>query len=567
MYTLHTLLESFLIHPFLQRAALLCILSSVLCALMGAILMSGRTTFLGDALSHGMLPGITLGTLMGGPWWSVSFLGAISGVILTSIALWTSQHRALDMNSSIAGIYLIAIAISMFWGGSEEIMHAFFGSILTIPQSYVYVLAGCTVISSLFCYFFLQDLRTYSFDADFACRAYPKMVWIYRGWIGLFVFNSAVQFQGMGALVVLGLTVLPFLSFYVLETHVRTILWKSILWNMGATLFSLLLSCYTDWPYGPTLLLILGTGYASALVYSRLYFPHFWRMIVLCCVFPFLLEAQRPHIVTSSKLLKHIVEILSPKGYIIDTLAQSNHFHHAPCTARNLIKLSQTDLIIIHGTGIDTQWIPIFQSLEVKARILILSRKVQFYPNVRAHELQTLSHKDLISDGHLWHDPRYVIQYVQIIGNTLIHMYPEWTSHIRWAQKLYINDLIKLDQWIKKQWYGRKKGAGLLAHSGMAHYQNRYGITLYAVPEERHQQGKYLKNLMERNICAIFPEQGHHPQVLHQWALDLKTQIASPLCIDDISLGTTYLDMMRKNTKSLLQGLVANLNKKKTVHK
>ena len=57
MYTIYTLLESFFIHPFLQRAALLGVLSSVLCALMGAILMSGRTTFLGDALSHGCYHG------------------------------------------------------------------------------------------------------------------------------------------------------------------------------------------------------------------------------------------------------------------------------------------------------------------------------------------------------------------------------------------------------------------------------------------------------------------------------------------------------------------------------
>ena len=72
---------------------------------------------------------------------------------------------------------------------------------------------------------------------------------------------------------------------------------------------------------------------------------------------------------------------------------------------------------------------------------------------------------------------------------------------------------------------------------------------------------------MERNICAIFPEQGDHSQALHQWATDLKTQIVRPLCIDDISLGGTYLDMMRKNTKILFQGLVINLNKAKTSYK
>ena len=154
-------------------------------------------------------------------------------------------------------------------------------------------------------------------------------------WIVCSQCSSSVSRDG--CLVVLGLKILPFLSFYVLETHLRHILWKSILWNICATVLSLVLSCQKDWPYGPTLILILGAGYGGALVYSRINFSYLWRGILLFGMIP-MLYAQRSQVVTSSRLLKHIVEILLPKSFIVETLSENNHFHHVSYNARNLIK-------------------------------------------------------------------------------------------------------------------------------------------------------------------------------------------------------------------------------------
>ena len=200
-------------------------------------------------------------------------------------------------------------------------------------------------------------------------------------------------------------------------------------------------------------------------------------------------------------------------------------------------------------------WLPILKSLEVKARVLVLSQEITFKNFQEGHD-------NLILDGHLWHDPGYVIQYIKSIENILLSLYPKWAHPIRSAAHAYVQNLLRLDQWIKKQWFGRKKGAGLVAHDGMTHYKNRYSITLYPVPEIRHHQGKYLKNLMQRKICAVFPEQGHNSHTLHQWAADLNIKLEDPLCIDDLALGETYVGMMRKNTKILCQGLTLNIKKK-----
>ncbi|GAJ46674.1 manganese transport system membrane protein MntC [Holospora elegans E1] len=573
MYLFSPLLESLLIHPFLQRAVILCFLSSILCALMGAVLMSGKTAFLGDALSHGMLPGITLGTRMDGPWWIVSLMGAVSGIILTTITLWTSRHRALDVNSSIAGIYLLAIAISMFFGGSEDLMHAFFGSIFIVPQSYVFVLTLCTLGSGIFCYYFWDNLKTHSFDSEFAYRTYPKMRWIYRGWIALFVLNAAIQFQGMGALVVLGLTILPFLSFYVSGTHLKHIFWKSVLWNMCATLSSLFFSCYKDWPYGPTLLIVLGIGYAGSLIYSRIKLPHLWRVLVIFFV-SFDLYAYRPYIVTSSFLLKHITEKLTPKECLIETISENDYtspchcssLHHFPCSAKSIKKLTKADLVILHGKGVDMQWISTLNALKIKAKILVLSEKIKLKKieilekNPIQKEISRTTFTDLISDGHLWHDPYYVIQYVTIITEALLKIYPNKSIQSRAA--IYIRDLNDLDVWIQNQWKGRKKLSGLVFHNSMPYYQNRYGVTLYALPEASHHQGNYLMHLTKLKICAIFPEQSHSSEGAEQLAKDLKIKLASSLCIDDIPFGKTYCDVMKSNTEILCDALIQNEEEK-----
>ncbi|ETZ07087.1 chelated iron transport system membrane protein YfeD [Holospora obtusa F1] len=557
-----------LCHPFLQRAIILCLLSSILCALMGSVLMSGRTAFLGDALSHGMLPGITLGMKINGPWWTISLMGAVSGIFLTAITLWTSRHKALDMNSSIAGIYLLAIAISMFFGGSDDLMHAFFGSIFIVPESYVYVLTGCTVGSALFCHYFWNDLKAHSFDAEFSYRAYPKMRWIYKGWLALFVLNVAVQFQGMGSLVILGLTVLPFLSFYVSGTHLKHIFWKSALWNLCATLFSLFLSCYKDLPYGPTLLIILGAGYASALIYSRIKLPYLWRLLLVCS-FSCYAQIQRPYIITSSFLLKHITEKLLPKNYKIEVISgntQKNHthLHHFPCNARAIKNISNASLIILHGKGIDIQWLPILKSLKTNAKILILSEKIT--PKKKFDKSRKNFYDELFSDGHVWHDPYYVIQYVKIISKTVFELYPEdTTKHYACA---YINTLNKLDTWIATQWEKRKTASGLVFHNSMPHYQNRYGVKLYALSESREAQGKCLMGLKKLNICAIFPEHSHNYEGARQLAQDLKVKLADPLCIDDLPFGESYVSIMKYNTKILCTALTQGTQKKiKTTYK
>jgi ABC-type Zn uptake system ZnuABC Zn-binding protein ZnuA len=438
----------------------------------------------------------------------------------------------------------------MFLGGSEDLMHAFFGSILTVPQSYVYALIGCCAISLFFTYYFFEALIIHSFDSDFALRAFHHMGWIFKGWLALFVINAAVQFQGIGALVVLGLTILPFLSFYTAGVHIRHILWRSIAWNIVASSIALLLSCHKDWPYGPTVLLLLGAGYAGALVYSRIALPHLWRAVIILAACHGVSDSAPPTLMTSSCLLQHLVSKLLPPTYHVEAISKRSCLHHQPESAQHLMQLSKADMIILHGTGIDTHWIKFLESAGISIPIVVLSDLLPASYPLHATSCNRI-------DGHVWHDPLYVVQYIKILETVLTKRYPQCAHKIHTSSVKYQQELIALDQWVHLRWQHHRIKAGLVAHDGLFYYQRRYRITLYPVPEDQQHQGRYLTQLMKCPVRAVFPEYGHHDTVCRQWAKDLSIIVGAPLYIDDLPEALSYIQMMHHNTRALHQGLVA----------
>ena len=59
------LLDPFLNNAFMQRALLAGVLVSISCAVVGTFVVLRGLAFIGDALAHGVLPGIAAANLLG----------------------------------------------------------------------------------------------------------------------------------------------------------------------------------------------------------------------------------------------------------------------------------------------------------------------------------------------------------------------------------------------------------------------------------------------------------------------------------------------------------------------
>ncbi|NDH48343.1 MAG: metal ABC transporter permease, partial [Acidimicrobiia bacterium] len=61
------LIDPFLNNEFMQRALLAGVLVSVSCALVGTYVVLRGLAFIGDALAHGVLPGVAGAMIIGAP--------------------------------------------------------------------------------------------------------------------------------------------------------------------------------------------------------------------------------------------------------------------------------------------------------------------------------------------------------------------------------------------------------------------------------------------------------------------------------------------------------------------
>ena len=92
---------------FVQRALLGGALVAVLCAVAGTWVIVRGMAFLGEALAHGMLPGVALATVLGLP----VLLGAAASAVAMSLGIGVLQRRArLSYDTSIGLLFVGMLA-------------------------------------------------------------------------------------------------------------------------------------------------------------------------------------------------------------------------------------------------------------------------------------------------------------------------------------------------------------------------------------------------------------------------------------------------------------------------
>ena len=85
------LLDPFLSNAFMQRALLAGVIVSIACAVVGTFVVLRGLAFIGDALAHGVLPGIAGALLLGLPGMLGAAVGAL--VMIGGVSLVTRRSR------------------------------------------------------------------------------------------------------------------------------------------------------------------------------------------------------------------------------------------------------------------------------------------------------------------------------------------------------------------------------------------------------------------------------------------------------------------------------------------
>ncbi|MCJ1711136.1 metal ABC transporter permease [Clavibacter michiganensis subsp. phaseoli] len=204
------ILEPFAL-DFLQRALLGGALVAILCGVVGTWVVIRGMAFLGEALAHGMLPGVALATVLGLP---VLVGGALSAVAM-SLGIAALQRRGrLSYDTSIGLLFVAMLAlgvvvISHSGSFATDATAILFGDILAIAPVDIALLAGAAVVGLVVAWAFHRPLVALALDPRIAAVLGLGPRSAQAALVGLVTLAVVASYQAVGSLLVVGLLLAP----------------------------------------------------------------------------------------------------------------------------------------------------------------------------------------------------------------------------------------------------------------------------------------------------------------------------------------------------------------------
>jgi ABC-type Mn2+/Zn2+ transport system permease subunit len=150
---------------FMQTALLAAVLIGLACASIGVYVVLRRMAFIGDALSHTILPGVVVAYLNG---FSLS-AGALLAGVLTALGIgWLSRREAIREDTAIGvvftGMFALGVLLMSQARSFRDFTHILFGNILGVTTDDLRLIALITGGVLLLLFMFHKELELTSFD-------------------------------------------------------------------------------------------------------------------------------------------------------------------------------------------------------------------------------------------------------------------------------------------------------------------------------------------------------------------------------------------------------------------
>ncbi len=252
------LLDPFLDNEFMMRALVAGVLVAVACAIVGTFVVLRGLAFIGDALAHGVLPGIAGALLLGLPGIGGAFVGAavmIAGVDVVRRRSRLSGDTAIGL-LFVGMLALGVVIVSRSDSFTGDLTRILFGEVLGIGWSDIWVQLAAAVLVGVVALVCARPFQLLAFDREQARVAgfSPGLhEWLMLGMIAVTV---VVSFQTVGTLLVFGMLVAPPATAALLARRIGAMMLGAAILGALSVAVGLLLSYHYDLAAGATIVLV-----------------------------------------------------------------------------------------------------------------------------------------------------------------------------------------------------------------------------------------------------------------------------------------------------------------------
>ena len=257
---------------FMRNALAAGLMVSVICGIMGTLVVVNRIVFLSGGIAHAAYGGIGLAFYLGWPY-MVGTLGfSLGAAVIMALVSLKSKHRS---DTVIGVIWAVGMAcgivlIDLTPGYNVDLMSYLFGSILTVPGSDLWLMAGMGLIIGVLAILFYPDLLAMSYDEEFARIRGVSVTTVYIMMICMLAITVVMVIQVVGLILVIALLTIPP---FIMERYARSLLQMMIGSSLLGSVFTMLglwISYHFDLTSGASIILVAGMAFFLNLLIGQM---------------------------------------------------------------------------------------------------------------------------------------------------------------------------------------------------------------------------------------------------------------------------------------------------------
>jgi ABC-type Mn2+/Zn2+ transport system permease subunit len=246
-----------LTYGFMQRGMAASVMVGILCSLVGCYVVLRGMAYLGDALSHAILPGVAVAYLLQGD----ILIGALVAAVVVALGIgFLTRHSNLKEDTAIGILFAATLSlgvalISTIKTYALDLTHILFGNVLGVSESelvWIAVLGLVVVLTILALY---KELLVVSFDPVLASTLRLPTGLLRNVLLVLIALAVVISLQTVGVGLVAAMLVTPAATAYLLTRRLPAMMLTAGALGALASIVGLYLSYYLNIVSGAAIVL------------------------------------------------------------------------------------------------------------------------------------------------------------------------------------------------------------------------------------------------------------------------------------------------------------------------
>lgn len=255
---------------FMRNALIAGVLVSLICGVLGTLVVVNRIVFISGGIAHAAYGGIGLAIYFGIP----PALGAVTFSVLVSMVMGIASVKSKERADTIIGVMwavgmaLGIILVELTPGYNVDLMSYLFGSILSVPRADIWYTLGLVAVVLGVSLLFYKELVALSYDEEFSFVVGIPVKTLYFGLLVMLSFSVIVIIRVVGLILVIALlTIPPYIAERYTPSLGKMMILSSIL-SILFTLTGLTLSYQLNLASGAAIIMVAGIVFFLSMIFD-----------------------------------------------------------------------------------------------------------------------------------------------------------------------------------------------------------------------------------------------------------------------------------------------------------